>query len=65
MSAAWNLPVSRYKEEGWIEQISDFIYGTDKDGNRLTTFVDGKNEYFPLPSSEVDLNKALEQNPNY
>ncbi|HES58867.1 MAG: RagB/SusD family nutrient uptake outer membrane protein [Bacteroidales bacterium] len=55
----------RYREKGWIEQMSDFIHGTDKDGNRLTTFVDGKNEYFPLPSSEVDLNKALEQNPNY
>jgi hypothetical protein len=55
----------RYKQKGWIANISDYIYRTDSEGNQYTTFIDGKNEYFPLPRRELDLNRALVQNPNY
>ncbi len=35
--------------------------------NDLTgvTFTKGKNEYFPIPQSELDLDKNLKQNPGY
>ncbi|MEP6950027.1 MAG: RagB/SusD family nutrient uptake outer membrane protein [Ginsengibacter sp.] len=35
--------------------------------NDLTgvTFTKGKNEYFPIPQSEIDLDKNLKQNPGY
>jgi hypothetical protein len=28
-------------------------------------FTAGKNEYFPIPQIEIDLNKKLKQNPGY
>ncbi len=29
------------------------------------SFTEGKNEYFPIPQIEIDLNPNLKQNPNY
>ncbi|MFI3296309.1 MAG: RagB/SusD family nutrient uptake outer membrane protein [bacterium] len=31
----------------------------------LSSFIEGKHELFPIPSEEMDLNYALEQNPGY
>ncbi|MHB9143254.1 MAG: RagB/SusD family nutrient uptake outer membrane protein, partial [Paludibacter sp.] len=31
----------------------------------MATFVAGKNELFPIPAAEIDLDPLMEQNPNY
>lgn len=51
---------------------SDYInnyLSTEKDGppNNQTgvSFTVNKNEYFPIPQGEIDLNSKLKQNPGY
>lgn len=33
--------------------------------NQMAEFIEGKHELFPIPSDELDLNPAMEQNPGY
>jgi hypothetical protein len=50
------------------EYINTYLQ-TEKDRipNNLTgvQFTQGKNEYFPIPQLEIDLNPLLQQNPGY
>lgn len=50
------------------EYINSYLQ-TEKERlpNNLTgvSFTAGKNEYFPIPQQELDLNSNLKQNPNY
>ena len=31
----------------------------------FANFIKGKNEYYPIPQSDIDLNPNLTQNPNF
>ncbi len=52
---------------GVAKQVMDAYAATETEEARaqMATFVEGKNELFPLPTKELDLNPEMEQNPGY
>lgn len=52
-------------DPAWGIDFAQLDWGIDPD-NSVIPFVKGKNEYLPIPLSEIDLNEgALEQNPGW
>jgi hypothetical protein len=50
------LDLVRWTQSGWIDDITDY----------MPDFTPGKNEVFPIPQREIDLNGGLlKQNPGY
>jgi len=52
-------------DPAWGIDFAQLDWGIDPD-NSVIPFIKGKNEYLPIPLSEIDLNEgALEQNPGW